>query len=38
MIGSEYSYMALSQTPEVIMECTVVTKDTVGTISEADRW
>lgn len=38
MIGSEYSYTALSQTPEVIMECTVVTKDTVGTISEADRW
>lgn len=38
MIGSEYSYNVLTATPEVIMEPVVVTKDTVGSISEEDRW
>lgn len=38
LINSEYSYTCLSETPQVIMECTVVTPETVGTIAEADRW
>ncbi|MDO4804338.1 MAG: sugar ABC transporter substrate-binding protein [Lachnospiraceae bacterium] len=38
MIGSEYSYNVLTKTPQVIMEPIVVTKDTVGDISEEDRW
>ncbi|MGN1381754.1 MAG: sugar ABC transporter substrate-binding protein [Eubacterium sp.] len=38
MIGSEYSYNVLTETPEVIMEPVVVTKETVGTIDEKDRW
>ena len=38
LINSEYSYTSLTATPQVIMECTVVTPETVGTIAEADRW
>jgi hypothetical protein len=38
MIGSEYSYNVLSETPEVIMEPIVVTADNVGTIAKEDRW
>ena len=38
MIGSEYSYKVLSETPEVIMEPVVATKDTVSSIAEEDRW
>lgn len=38
MIGSEYSYNVLSETPEVIMEPIVATKDTVSSIAEEDRW
>ena len=38
MIGSEYSYNVLQQTPQVIMEPIVATKDTVGQIAEEDRW
>ena len=38
LINSEYSYTSLSETPQVIMECKVVTPDTVSEIPEADRW
>ena len=38
LIDSEYSYTCLSQTPQVIMECVVATKETVASIPEADRW
>ncbi len=38
MTGSEYSYSVLSETPQVIMEPVIATKDTVGSISEEDRW
>lgn len=38
MVGSEYSYNVLSETPSVIMEPVIATKDTVGSISEEDRW
>ncbi len=38
MIGSEYSYNVLTETPQVIMEPVIATKDTVGTIDEKDRW
>lgn len=38
MMSSEYSYNVLTETPEVIMEPVVATKDTVGTIDEKDRW
>lgn len=38
MIGSEYDSSVLSETPQVIMEPIVVTKDTVGTIAPEDRW
>jgi ABC-type sugar transport system substrate-binding protein len=38
MIGSEYDSSVLTETPQVIMEPVVVTKDTVGTIDEKDRW
>lgn len=38
MIGSEYSYTVLSETPKVIMEPIVVTAETVGLIAEEDRW
>jgi len=38
MVGSEYSYSVLTETPEVIMEPIVVTKDTVGEIKQEDRW
>lgn len=38
LINSEYSYTCLTETPQVIMECTVVTPETVDTIPEADRW
>ncbi len=38
MIGSEYSYNVLTETPKVIMEPIVVTKDNVASIPEEDRW
>lgn len=38
MIGSEYSYTVLTETPKVIMEPIVVTSETVGSIAEKDRW
>ena len=38
MIGSEYSYNVLSETPQVIMEPIVATAETVGDIAEEDRW
>ncbi|MDD7174757.1 MAG: sugar ABC transporter substrate-binding protein [Clostridiales bacterium] len=38
LIDSEYSYTCLTKTPQMIMECVVVTKETVGSIPEADRW
>ena len=38
MIGSEYDYTCLTETPKVIMEPIVVTKENVGTIAEEDRW
>ena len=38
MIGSEYSYNVLTQTPQVIMEPIVATKETVGEIAAEDRW
>jgi len=38
MIGSEYSYNVLSETPQVIMEPIVATIETVGDIAEEDRW
>lgn len=38
MIGSEYSYEVLSKTPVINMEPVIVTKDTVGSITEKDRW
>ena len=38
MIGSEYSYTVLTQTPKVIMEPIVVTAENVDTIAEEDRW
>ena len=38
MIGSEYSYNVLTETPKVIMEPIVVTADNVDTIAEEDRW
>ena len=38
MISSDYDSAVLTQTPKVIMEPIVVTKDTVGNISEEDRW
>ncbi len=38
MIGSEYDSVVLTETPEVIMEPIVVTKDNVGTIPPEDRW
>ena len=38
MIGSEYDASVLTSTPRVIMECVVVTSETVHTIVEADRW
>lgn len=38
MIGSEYDSAVLTETPQVIMEPIVVTKDTVGTIAPEDRW
>ena len=38
MIGSEYSYNVLTETPKVIMEPIVVTKDNVADIPEEDRW
>lgn len=38
LINSEYSYTSLSETPQVVMECKVVTPDTVGDIPESDRW
>ena len=38
MIGSDYSAAGLSETPKVIMEPIVVTKDTVGSIAPEDRW
>ena len=38
MIGSEYSYDVLTKTPVINMEPVVVTKDTVGSIAQEDRW
>ncbi|MBR2529144.1 MAG: sugar ABC transporter substrate-binding protein [Blautia sp.] len=38
MIGSEYDYTCLTQTPKVIMEPIVVTAENVDTIAEEDRW
>ncbi|MDO4960848.1 MAG: sugar ABC transporter substrate-binding protein [Eubacteriales bacterium] len=38
MVGSEYDSAVLTETPEVIMEPIVVTKDTVGSIAPEDRW
>ena len=38
MIGSEYSYNVLTETPKVIMEPIVVTAENVDTIAEEDRW
>ena len=38
MIGSEYSYNVLTETPQVIMEPIVATKETVGSIAAEDRW
>lgn len=38
LINSEYSYTSLSETPQVVMECKVVTPDTVSEIPESDRW
>ena len=38
MIGSDYDSSALTETPKVIMEPIVVTKDTVGSIAPEDRW
>ena len=38
MIGSEYSYTVLTETPKVIMEPIVVTAETVGSIAQEDRW
>lgn len=38
MVGSEYSYTVLSETPKVIMEPIVVTAETVSSIAESDRW
>ena len=38
MIGSEYSYTVLTETPKVIMEPIVVTAETVGSIATEDRW
>ena len=38
MIGSEYSYTCLTETPKVIMEPIVVTAENVGDIAEEDRW
>ena len=38
MIGSEYSYTVLTETPKVIMEPIVVTAETVGSIAPEDRW
>lgn len=38
MVGSEYNYSVLSATPKVIMEPVIVTKDSVGSIAEEDRW
>ncbi len=38
MIGSEYHYSVLSETPKVMMEPIIVTKDTVSTIPANERW
>ena len=38
MISSDYDSSILTETPRVIMEPIVVTKETVGDISEDDRW
>lgn len=38
MIGSEYHYGVLTKTPVINMEPVIVTKDTVGSIPEEDRW
>ncbi len=38
MIGSEYDYTCLTQTPKVIMEPIVVTAENVGDIAPEDRW
>ena len=38
MIGSDYDSSSLTETPKVIMEPIVVTKDTVGSIAPEDRW
>ena len=38
MIGSEYSYNVLTETPQVIMEPIIVTPATVGSIPAEDRW
>lgn len=38
MIGSEYSYNVLTETPQVIMEPIVVTPETVRSIPAEDRW
>ncbi|HUM82388.1 MAG TPA: sugar ABC transporter substrate-binding protein [Lachnospiraceae bacterium] len=38
MVGSDYSSSVLTATPQVIMEPVVVTKDTVSSISQEDRW
>ncbi len=38
MIGSEYSYNVLTETPQVIMEPIVATIETVGSIAAEDRW
>lgn len=38
MIGSEYSYTVLTETPKVIMEPIVVTSETVSSIAPEDRW
>ncbi|MBQ7561883.1 MAG: sugar ABC transporter substrate-binding protein [Synergistaceae bacterium] len=38
MIGSEYSYTVLTETPKVIMEPIVVTAENVSSIAPADRW
>ena len=38
MISSDYDSAILTETPKVIMEPIVVTKETVGDISEEDRW
>ena len=38
MIGSEYNYTVLTKTPQVVTEPIVVTAETVGSISQKDRW